>query len=240
MAKKKKEKLVSTWLNTYSDLITLCLCFFAVMFDPQDEASVSMAQISASFMRRGMGAQSGGNTLSTGRLADLGNNIMSLPATDHGKSLGTAMRKAISLFAPEVRSKKMSVMSDERGVVISLASDAFFRPNSADINIEETRDVLLRLGTYLSSPELAGRKFRVEGHTDDTPLEPAGPWKSNWELSAARAISVLDYLTGLGIDDKQFQVAAFADTMPIASNDTPEGRAYNRRVDIIILDDAHL
>jgi chemotaxis protein MotB len=124
--------------------------------------------------------------------------------------------------------------------VISLASDAFFAPASSVINIESTRDILLRLGQILSSSDLAGRKFRVEGHTDSAAIDPNGPWTSNWELSAARAISVLRYLTDLGISEKRFQVAGFADTVPVASDETPEGRAYNRRVDIIILDEAHL
>jgi chemotaxis protein MotB len=84
-----------------------------------------------------------------------------------------------------------------------------------------------------------GRKFRIEGHTDSTPIDPNGPWESNWQLSAMRAINVLHYLTDLGISEKRFQVAGFADTMPVSSDDTPEGRAYNRRVDIIILDEAH-
>jgi chemotaxis protein MotB len=189
---------------------------------------------------KGMGARAGGETLSAGRLAEMGNMIMSLPSMTQGSYLGNALRNAVSMFAPEVKSNKMSVSSDERGIVISLASDAFFEPASARLNIEATRDILLRLGTLLSSPEVAGRKFRIEGHTDNTPVDPAGPWESNWELSTARSISVLHYLTGLGISDSRFQVAGFADTVPIQSNDTPEGRAYNRRVDIIILDDAHL
>jgi chemotaxis protein MotB len=98
----------------------------------------------------------------------------------------------------------------------------------------------LRLGTYLASSDLAGRKFRIEGHTDMVDVDPTGPWQDNWELSAARSISILHYLADLGIDERRFQVAGFADTVPISSNDTPEGRANNRRVDVIILDDGHL
>jgi chemotaxis protein MotB len=71
-------------------------------------------------------------------------------------------------------------------------------------------------------------------------VDPEGPWESNWELSTARSISVLRYLADFGIDERRFQVAGFAATMPLASDDTPEGRAYNRRVDIIVLDDGHL
>jgi chemotaxis protein MotB len=244
MGKKKKKDggggpTGQEWLTTYSDMVTLVLCFFAIMFNPDESNPTAMAQLTVSFMARGMGANVGGSSLSVGRYADLGNNINSLPAMDKGKSLGTALRKATSVFAPEVKSKKMSVTSDERGVVISLASDAFFEPASAVINREATRDILLRLGQLLSSSELTGKKFRIEGHTDSTPIDPTGPWPSNWDLSVARAINVLHYLSDLGISENRFQVAGFADTMPVSSDDTPEGRAYNRRVDIIILDDAH-
>jgi chemotaxis protein MotB len=221
-------------------MVTLVLCFFAIMFNPDESPPASMSQIAASFMTRGMGSSAGGNTLSMGRYAELGNNINSLPAMDRGKSLGTALEKAVSIFAPEVKSKRMTITSDERGIVISLASDAFFAPASSEINIESTRDILLRLGQLFASSDLAGRKFRIEGHTDSTPVDPYGPWESNWQLSAMRSINVLHYLTGLGISEKRFQVAGFADTVPVSNDNTPEGRAYNRRVDIIILDEAHL
>jgi chemotaxis protein MotB len=158
---------------------------------------------------------------------------------ERGRSLGTALRKATSVFSPEIRSNKIRITQDERGIVITLASDAFFNPASARINIEATRDILLRLAGYLSSEDIAGRKFRIEGHTDSMDTDPA-IWPSNWDLSAARAISILNYLTDLGIEEKRFQISGFADTVPIADNSTPEGRAYNRRVDIIILDDGHL
>jgi chemotaxis protein MotB len=245
LAKKKRksaggEPTGQEWLTTYSDMVTLVLCFFAIMFNPDEVTPASMSQMTLSFMSRGMGANAGGNTLAVGRYAELGNNVNSLPALDKGKSLGTALRKAISTFAPEIKTKKMAITSDERGIIITLASDAFFAPASAVINIEATRDILLRLGQLLASSDLAGNKFRIEGHTDSTPIDPTGPWESNWHLSAMRSINVLHYLTDLGISEKRFQVAGFADTMPVSSDDTPEGRAYNRRVDIIILDDAHL
>jgi chemotaxis protein MotB len=228
------------WLTTYSDMVTLMLCFFVIMFNPDEGTSAQMQQIAASMSTQGLGALTGGMSLSSGRNADLGNTVMSLPSMERGRSLGTALRKAVSVFNPEIRSNKVKVTHEERGLVISLASDAFFNPASARINIEQTRDILLRLAGLLSSEELAGRKLRIEGHTDDEVTDPAGPWEDNWDLSTARSISVLRYLADIGIDEKRFQVAGFADTMPLASNDTAEGRAYNRRVDIIILDDGHL
>jgi chemotaxis protein MotB len=243
MAKKKKPDAGSAggeWIVTYSDMVTLMLCFFVALFNPDDVDPAQMAAMISSLNNIGMGASSGGNTLAVGKSADLGNTIMSLPSQDRGRSLGTALRRAVSLFNPEIRSNKVRITHDERGLVISLASDAFFNPASARINIEETRDILLRLGTFLASEEVGNRKFRIEGHTDSTPVDPDGPWESNWELSTARSISVLHYLTDIGVEENRFQVAGFADTVPISRDDTPEGRAYNRRVDIIILDDGHL
>jgi chemotaxis protein MotB len=242
MARKKKEpeEAKNEWITTYSDMVTLLLCFFAIMFNPDEANPTVLSDIALSVQFNGMGANAGGNTLSLGRFADLGNTINSLPAMDRGKSLGTALRKAVSLFNPEVRSSKVKITSDERGIVVSLASDAFFEPASANLNMEASRDVLLRLAQLLSSEEVAGRKFRIEGHTDTTPIDPAGPWESNWQLSAMRSIAVLQYLAAANVSESRFQVAGFADTMPVSRNDTAEGRANNRRVDIIILDDAHL
>jgi chemotaxis protein MotB len=243
MAKKKKPDAGGAggeWIVTYSDMVTLMLCFFVALFNPDEITPTTMEALISAFNNQGIGANFGGNTLSAGKSADLGNTIASLPAMERGESLGTALRKAVSLFNPEVKSNKVKVTHDERGLVISLASDAFFNPASARINIEQTRDILLRLGTLLNSEEIRGRKFRIEGHTDDVPVDPDGPWESNWELSTARSISVLHYLTDIGVEERRFQVAGFAATAPVASDDTPEGRAYNRRVDVIILDEGHL
>jgi chemotaxis protein MotB len=243
MAKKKKPDAGGAsgdWIVTYSDMVTLMLCFFVALFNPDEVDPTQLAALVSSFQNIGLGAQSGGNTLSVGKSADLGNTIMSLPSQEAGRVLGNALRRAVSLFTPEVRSNKVKVTHDERGIVISLASDAFFNPASARINIEETRDILLRLGTLLNSDEVRGRKFRIEGHTDDEVVDPEGPWEDNWQLSTTRAIAVLHYLTAIGVGEQRFQVAGFADTMPVSSNSTREGRAYNRRVDIIIIDEGHL
>jgi chemotaxis protein MotB len=243
MAKKKKPdagSATSEWIVTYSDMVTLMLCFFVMLFNPDEVDPAQLAAMVSSFQNIGLGSQTGGNTLSTGKSADLGNTIMSLPSMDPGRVLGNALRKAVSLFNPEVKSNKVKVTRDERGLIISLASDAFFNPASARINIEETRDTLLRLGTLLNSEEVRGRKFRIEGHTDSEVVDPDGPWEDNWQLSTARAIAVLHYLTAIGVEEQRFQVAGFADTMPVSSNSTPEGRAYNRRVDIVIIDEGHL
>ena len=245
MARKKKKQdddgpSASGWLTTYSDMITLCLCFFVIMFSPDDITQAQLDAIAESWRTGGVGALAGGMTFSAGRAAQMGSTIMTLPSMERGRSLGTALRRAVSVFSPEIRSNVVRVTHDERGIVITLASDAFFDPASARINIEATRDVLLRLGSYLASEDLAGRKFRIEGHTDAVGVDPGGPWEDNWHLSSERSRAVLRYLADLGIDERRFQLSGFADTAPVATNETPDGRAYNRRVDIIILDDAHL
>ncbi len=243
MAKKKKQEGgggAPEWMVTYSDMVTLLLCFFAALFNVSEVDEIQLQQMLSSLSNIGMGAMEGGATLSAGRNADLGNTVNTLPSMEKGRSMSTAKKKATSLFSPEIRSNKVRVSSDERGLVITLASDAFFGPASAEVNIEATRDILLRLGTMLASEDLAGNTFRIEGHTDATPTDPSGPWKSNWELSTARSVNILHYLADIGVDERKFQVAGFADTVPLASNESEEGRAYNRRVDIIILDQGHL
>ncbi|MCL2599784.1 MAG: flagellar motor protein MotB [Treponema sp.] len=245
MARRKKKSEgkglnADGWLATYSDMITLLMCFFVIFFNPDDITQEQLDAIVAALRPGGIGARTGGMTLYQGRSADLGNTIMSLPSMERGQMMGTALRRAVSVFSPEIRSNMIRVTHDERGIVITLASDAFFHPASARINIEQTRDTLLRLGSFMSSQELAGNTFRIEGHADNVPVDPGGEWDSNWQLSAMRSINVLHYLVDLGINENRFQVAGFADTRPVADNATPQGRAFNRRVDVIIINDGHL
>jgi len=240
--KKKEGKGIDPngWLLTYSDMITLLMCFFVIFFNPDEITQEQIDAIAAAMRQGGIGAMAGGLTVTTGRAAHLGSTIMALPATEPGRVMGQALRRAVSVFSPEIASNMIRVTHDERGLVITLASDAFFHPASARVNIEQTRETLLRVGSFLASEELGGRTFRIEGHADSIPVDPAGPWDSNWELSTMRSINVLHYLVDLGLDETRFQVAGFSDTRPIASNATPQGRAHNRRVDIIIIDDGHL
>ncbi|MCL2411260.1 MAG: flagellar motor protein MotB [Treponema sp.] len=244
MARKKKTDDAGggggDWMTTYADMITLMLCFFVILFNPELITQGQLDAIAESMRMGGIGSRPGGVTVTPGRAADLGNTIMSLPSMERGRVMGTALRRAVSVFSPEIRSNMIRVTHDERGLVITLAGDAFFHSASAIINMEATRDTLLRLGTYLDSYELRGRRFRIEGHSDSVDVDPLGPWEDNWHLSVERSRSVLRYLAALGVNERRFQIAGFADTVPIAPNDTPEGRAANRRVDIIIIDDGHL
>ncbi|MDD7269679.1 MAG: flagellar motor protein MotB [Treponema sp.] len=240
MAKKAKEpeKPSSSWQGTYGDMITLMLCFFVMLYNPSEVDITQLATITQSLQMNETESVSGGLSLSAGRLSDLGNNINSLPSIEKGKSLGLAKKKAVSLFAPDVKSNRITVTSDERGLIITLLSDNFFDEGSAELNINETRETLLRLSEFFKATELKDRRFRIEGHTDNVPVE-SDKYPSNWELSATRAVNVLHYLADYGVEENSFSIAGYADTRPKFSNDTPEGRAYNRRVDIIILDEGH-
>jgi len=235
---KKCDESAPPWLLTWGDLTTLLLTFFVVMYDVGSIDQVDLNIMLSAF--QGLGPQTGGNTLSAGKLAELGNTVMNLPAMERGQSLARAKKTALSVFQPELKSRKVRIKEDERGLIISLASDAYFRPASADVNIEEARTLLQNLALLLSSSELAGRTFRIEGHTDSAPTDSDGPFPTNWELSTARSTNVLHYLVDFGADERRFQVAGFSDTVPVASNDTEEGRPYNRRVDVVILSEGHL
>ncbi len=241
MGKKAKqpEKPSTAWLGTYGDMITLMLCFFVMLYNPSEVDVTQMATITQSLQMQETETTSGGLSLSAGQLSDLGNNINSLPSLEKGKSLGLAKKKAVSLFAPDVKSNKITITSDERGLIITLLSDNFFEEGSAELNINDTRETLLRLADFFRSDELKGRRFRIEGNTDSTPVAENSIFPSNWELSATRAVNVLHYLADYGVRENDFSVAGYSDTRPKFSNDTAEGRAYNRRVDIIILDEGH-
>jgi chemotaxis protein MotB len=243
MGKKAKEpeKPSAAWQGTYGDMITLMLCFFVMLYNPS-ETDVSQLQQMAAAMQQevttpaDIPADIAGNG---GGIAGLGNSITALPSLERGKFLGPVRKKAVSLFAPDVHTNRITITSDERGLVITLAADSFFTEGSADLDIDDTRETLLRLANFFSSDEVKGRRFRIEGHTDNTPVPEDSEFASNWELSAARSANVLHYLAGFGVDENNFSIAGYADTRPQFSNDTVEGRAYNRRVDIIILDEGH-
>ncbi len=234
----KCEEGVPEYMLTYGDMVTLLLTFFVLMFTTATVDGYEFQLILAAF--QGLGNFDGGNTLEAGRLAELGNTIESLPSLQSGRALARARQAAVSLFQPEIRSNQVRITEDERGLIITLASDAFFDVASADIRLEDTREVLIKLASLLSADYLDDRFFRIEGHTDDVPTDPDGPWPSNWHLGQARALNTLLILSEFGADESQFQSATFGEYRPVTENETPEGRAYNRRIDVIILSEGSL
>lgn len=141
-------------------------------------------------------------------------------------SLKRAMRKTID--AGEV-----AVSASDKGVKVSVLSDVLFGPGSADIS-SGGKSVLSDIGNALQK-SMSGNKIVIEGHTDNVPIRRSG-WKSNWDLSSQRAISVLHYFTDdLGMTPDDMRVTGYGQYRPIADNSTEEGRNRNRRVEILVL-----
>jgi len=158
-----------------------------------------------------------------------------LPATERAKQLSRALRKAEEVFKPEIQSKMVRVREDERGLVITLSGDSYFDTGSARLR-DDIKPVLRKVGGIVKS---ISNFVRIEGHTDDRAIPPAGVrqgFETNWELSSARSVNVLRYLTEEEkLNPRQLSAVAFGQYRPIDDNNTPEGRAYNRRVEIVIL-----
>lgn len=124
----------------------------------------------------------------------------------------------------------LEIEREQDEVIIRLASQDSFRSGSADL----TQGFSELLEEVARTIDLAdAQEVRVEGHSDNLPIAFSDAFRSNWDLSSARASAVTNLLLAdPALADIQFSVVGFADTVPIASNETPEGRAQNRRIDI--------
>jgi chemotaxis protein MotB len=116
-------------------------------------------------------------------------------------------------------------------MVINLPQDVLFASGSATLGAEG-RQTLSEVGTVLA--DLGNRTFQVEGHTDNVPIANA-PFASNWELSSARALSVVRVLIEAGVPERNLSGAGYGEFQPVGSNDDREGRALNRRIEIVML-----
>ncbi len=242
MPRKKKKDEVSystpAWMTTYGDMNSLLLTFFIMLIATMSKnTATTEMQLILSAFKGSLGALEGGNTLTKGPLAEFGNSIESLPSQDIGTKLSRAMKQAEQVLTPEIKAKKVRIQETQKGYKITLASDLFFRPGSAEIDFEEGRDVLRKVGLLLKE---AGSDIKIEvvGHTDNSPIPKASEiakiYPTNWELSTARSSSVVRYFEALGVNPSQMYAEGRGEHEPLESNDTPEGRAYNRRIDIYV------
>jgi chemotaxis protein MotB len=122
---------------------------------------------------------------------------------------------------------------DQRGLVIRLLTDKVLF-DSGHAVLKPTATPILTEVSHLLDDTKFSNGIRVEGNTDNVPIS-GGEFPSNWELSTARANAVLEFFIHHGVAEDRFSVAGFADKNPIAPNDTPDGRALNRRVDVVVL-----
>jgi chemotaxis protein MotB len=232
---KSKIKGAPPWMLTMGDMNNLLLCFFITLMGEETTVKGFEFLYVLSSFKGNVGIMAGGKSISKGNLMDLGQNITALPSSQRQQYMSQMMKRAVESFKPEIESKSVRVMEDERGLVITLSSDVFFDPGSARLK-GESRPILKKIGRIIQKLD---NFVRVEGHTDNSPvtLEKAREtYKTNWELSSARALNVLHYMTDdADVNPSQLSSVAFGEYRPIDDNSTPQGRAYNRRVDIVIL-----
>lgn len=195
------------WLISYADLVTLLLALFIVLYAASDHDRAR--QIAAAFAAQ----NSGGNGILPGNpLPDGKDNEIERMLTEN-----PVMQKA-------------KIQQTSRGLIVSISEAAFFAPGEASISPEASHIVAALTETLKND----GTPVRVEGHTDSTPISNSR-YSSNWELSTARAASVLQKLIEYGFPPDRLSAAGYGGFQPVADNANPEGRAQNRRVDIVIL-----
>ncbi|NJM81992.1 MAG: type VI secretion system protein TssL [Tabrizicola sp.] len=135
----------------------------------------------------------------------------------------------ITVLQPEVEEGLVTIFRDGDAVLVRISNSGCFDTGKADIN-PTCQDVLRRIGRALAAEDF---NVTVRGHTDDQAIRSA-PFPSNFHLSNARANAVRDMLVGAYVPAERVNIEGMADTRPIASNETEEGRAANRRTDIIV------
>lgn len=245
MPKKKAEaekENSERWLLTYADMITLLMLFFIVLYSMSNVDSEKYKAISKAlqtifeggnmgiFQPSGMYPQKG--------FDEYGGNSMQgsqFPYSTRSKLQTRILKQVNEVFKPEMTAKYISTRIDERGLVITLTGDFFFDGGSAKLN-KEMEPVLIKVAGILNE---VPNFVRIEGHTDNSRLSAVKTgegYDNNWDLSAARSLNVLKFLVEDGrVEPKKLSSVAFGEYRPIEDNNLPEGRAYNRRVDIVIL-----
>ncbi len=132
----------------------------------------------------------------------------------------------------EIADKQARLEMTERGLVVTFVSEVLFDSGKATIR-SEAKEALNKVASVIQE-KVADRDIGVEGHTDNEPIKVSS-WKSNWELSTARATSVLHFLEQQGVNPRQLMAAGYGEHRPVISNDTSSGRQQNRRVEIAIM-----
>lgn len=225
--KKREESNTGDWLTTYSDLVTLLLCFFVLLF--------SFAEIDAQKFREVMNSFQGGTgVLEDGTTLDFNDEV-------HPFESGTEedlekLKGLLEEYAESVGLGTEIIISvEERGLIIRFMDNVLFDSGKADLK-PESIDILETMAEILNRDEFKERLIKVEGHTDTDPIIYAAKFHDNWELSAIRSTNVLRYLVETGnIEGNRISTSGYSFYRPIAENDTKENKAKNRRVDIVIL-----
>lgn len=217
------------WLLTYSDMITLLMALFIMLFAISSVDKAKYAAVATMFQR----AFGGGNLIVPVNGVGDGVNapLLNEPAVMDPKQVQEVLEQiGQGLYADFARDGRFTAHLGARGLTISLAGNSFFDSGKADLKPE----MLPLLDEIARRIKDLPNDVSVEGSTDSDPIStPEFP--SNWYLSAARANRVRDYLESKGVSADRLIVVGYGDKRPVYTNDTPEGKARNRRVDVVIL-----
>jgi chemotaxis protein MotB len=224
------------WLVSYADFITLLFAFFVVMFATSQADKNKVKEVSESVrnalehgqLTAALATALGRNKHENSRPAA---NAGQAPAAVAPQDLAGSMAVLEQTLAVELAAGKLGLKLERRGLVISFRESAFFAsgddaiPPAGFPAIEKIAAEVRRLPNPL----------RIEGHTDSVPIHNSR-FRSNWELSTARAIAMMELLgRRFEIAERRMSVGGYADNAPVDTNDTPTGRARNRRVDLVVL-----
>lgn len=237
-SKPKMEKDNSErWLLTYADLMNLLLIFFIILYTMSQTDQAKFEQLAQSlreaFGDRGVGAimQSGGAGVSLIPLPAVSPSNV-IPSSLEEQQMDEVEKKVNELIEKNNLTGDVQVAMEERGIRISITAQLLFKSGSAEIEAV-SRPTIQEIGKILL--EVSGNHIRVEGHTDTDPIQTS-QFPSNWELSSARATNVLRQLVdAAGLDPKKISAVGYGEFAPKLPNTTPENKAANRRVDIIIM-----
>jgi chemotaxis protein MotB len=233
------------WLLSYSDFITLLFAFFVVLFAATYRDNQTIRKLSRAIHNgfQTMGAFSQDETGYGGAYSN------ALPDTDFSTQVKSANppktpqlgRSAVDVFelrrqleaemGKELKNHEVVMQVTPEGFVISLKELGFFNSGQA-VLLPGAAAKIERIAKILSKP---GLELRVQGHSDDQPIHTA-QFQSNWELSTARATTVLLLLVNEGgFDPNSISASGYGQYRPVADNATPEGRKMNRRVDLVVV-----
>ena len=241
MARKKRgkpheEELNEAWLLPYSDLMTLLLALFIALFAiSQTDASKMQALAQAFTAAFNMGGPSffsgmGPSTSMTSATTQGQDNANSAYMQEN-ENLREAQEKLEQYIKENNLQDQVSTELSEEGLMIRLKEKALFASGSAALQGQANQIVPVIAALLSSLPE----RVTISGHTDNVPISTA-QFPSNWELSSARAVSLMRGLMGVqpSLNPARFSALGYSEYRPIASNDTEEGRAQNRRVEVFI------
>lgn len=234
MAKKKCpdcERCLPGWLAAFGDLMSLLLCFFVLL--------LSMSSMDAKKISEAIGSLSGAmSVLEGGIKTEISKErIQESTPIDAQTETSQQVNKVTQALidANEMMEKghgpTISMEESQEGFVIELPSALLFKAGSAEIYNEDALLFLKRIALIIDEMPNSV-KVSVQGHTDNLPPNKNSIFKDNWELSSARAISVLQELLLDGVDPKRISASGFAEFTPKATNATKNGREKNRRVEL--------